>query len=98
MAMGSFLVGIDAMDADDGTVMTIADIFKGPLDDDQPDLMVEAPAPDVAPLQGAPDALPPDVVPASGDDSEYYVHPLTGRRYKQDEYGENVRKTGRLCT
>ena len=40
-------------------------------------------------------AVPPELVPDTDDDAGYFTHPLTGRRYKHDEYGENVRKTGR---
>ena len=53
------------------------------------------PAPDVALIEGVPVAVPPEPAPDTDDDPGYYTHPLTGRRYKQDEYGENVRKTGR---
>ena len=53
------------------------------------------PAPDVAVIEGVPVAVPPEPAPDTDDDPGYYTHPLTGRRYKQDEYGENVRKTGR---
>ena len=116
------LVGTDAADGaiNPNHVITIADIFKGPLEeegsglgndpldpggrammqdmpgapsDPLPD--IPAPAPDVALIEGVPGAVPLELVAETDDDAGYFTHPLTGRRYKQDEYGENVRKTGR---
>ena len=58
-------------------VITIADIFKGPLEDEQPVQGGDVPAPVDTLLQGAPGALPhtpavpPVVVPDSGDDAGY---------------------------
>ena len=65
----------------------------GAPSDPPPD--VPALAPDVALIEGVPGAVPPELVVNTDDDAGYFTHPLTGRRYKQDEYGENVRKTGR---
>ena len=83
-------------------VITIADIFKGPLEGEDPAFGDEVADPGgriiMQDTPGAPSDPPPDIpipAPDSGDESGYFVHPLTGRRYKQDEYGENVRKTGR---
>ena len=116
------LLGTDAADGaiDPNHVITIADIFKGPLEEEgsglgddpldpggrammqdtpgapsDPPPDVPAPAPDVALIEGVPGAVPPELVADTDDDAGYFTHPLTGRRYKQDEYGENVRKTGR---
>ena len=84
--------------------VTIADIFNDALQDVQLDSGAEAPAPGSALFQGGlgapPDPMvvplaPPPAVPDSGDDSDYYTNPMTGRRYKQDKYGENVRVTAR---
>ena len=84
------LLGTDAADGaiNPNLVITIADIFKGPLDevgsglgDDPLDpggrVMMQG-------TPGAPSDPPPDIpapAPDSGDESGYFVHPLTGRRY-----------------
>ena len=109
------LVGTDAADGaiNPDLVITIADIFKGPLEeegsglggdpldpggrvvmkdtpgapsDPLPD--IPAPAPGVALIDGVPGAVPPELATDTDADAGYFTHHLTGRRYKQDEYGE----------